>query len=143
MTCLPFLMQTVVMSHVASLPRRTLPGPVEGREWAQQRREKLLEAPKADKRAMAMSVKPDFQLGNFCWGPILGVKDTNGTTGWWFGINIFFLFHPYLGKIFFNLASYFFKFGLKPPNLTIPVQNDSWIFFDTCNPVRSAGKGCA
>jgi len=26
--------------------KRTLPGPVEGREWAQQRREKLLEAPK-------------------------------------------------------------------------------------------------
>lgn len=73
-----------------------------------------------------------IRCGNFCWGPILGVKDTNGTTGWWFGINIFFLFHPYLGKIFFNLASYFFKFGLKPPNLTIPVQNDSFRgFFST------------
>jgi len=89
MTCLPFLMQTVVMSHVASLPRRTLPGPVEGREWAQQRREKLLEAPKADKRAMAMSVKPDFQLGNFCWGQILGVKEQSNVTGWWFGIYIY------------------------------------------------------
>ena len=73
MTCLPFLMQTVVMSHVASLPRRTLPGPVEGREWAQQRREKLLEAPKADETGECRSNR--IQLENFCWGQKIGVKE--------------------------------------------------------------------
>lgn len=65
MTCLPLLMQTVVMSHVASLHvalSRTLPGPVEGREWAQQRREKLLEAPKA---AMGNVGQTGFVVGIF------------------------------------------------------------------------------
>ena len=74
--------------------------------------------------------KPDSSWG-FCWGQILGVKEPN-LTGWWFGIYIyiyfFFLFHPYLGKIKFNFGFIFSKFGLKPPNLTIPVQNDSVLF---------------
>lgn len=69
---------TASTSHVHPLAR-TLPGPVEGREWAQQRREKLLEAPKVAR------AKPDsvgFLLG-FFWNK----------RNWVVGLEYFFLFN--------------------------------------------------
>lgn len=85
---------------------RTLPGPVEGREWAQQRREKLLEAPKADKRARARSNR--ISVGKFLLGTNFRSERTNVATGWWFGIYIFFLFKSLPGEVFFQFWLHIF-----------------------------------